>query len=263
VFFRFQLFDINATVTWSFPRLAPFSLAWNCSGMIRDRGRSAQALSACLLACAFMMSAAARARPVVLELFTSQACSSCPPADALLAELARRPDVIALDLHVDYWNGPGWRDPYSMAEFSARQQHYATLLGDSEVYTPELVVDGRRGVVGSDREAVEAAIDAARADNSVGIRLRRAGDGLTAEIEAGGEEATLWLAGIASSRTTRIGGGENGGRTLTEANVVLSLAPVASLSGAAQSLHLVAPAGDRAIVFLQAAGGDILGAASL
>src|SRR6516162_7545054 len=108
--------------------------------------------------------AAARAgeRPVLVELFTSEGCSSCPPADALLAELASRPDVLALSFHVDYWDRLGWKDPYSSREATARQNRYATLLDLATVYTPQIVVDGKWQAVGSDRADVEHALDRAR-----------------------------------------------------------------------------------------------------
>jgi hypothetical protein len=106
--------------------------------------------------------ATADARPVVVELFTSQGCSSCPPADALLGELARRGDVLALGFHISYWDGLGWRDPFSSQSSTDRQRAYARLLGTGQVYTPQMVVDGRREMVGSDRAAVLAALRDAR-----------------------------------------------------------------------------------------------------
>src|SRR5271169_3687855 len=111
-----------------------------------------------------ILQAQAGQRPVVVELFTSEGCSSCPPADALLAELANRPDVLALSFHVDYWDRLGWKDPFSSPEATARQEDYARLLGINSVYTPQIVVDGRLETVGSDRSAVERALDAARHD---------------------------------------------------------------------------------------------------
>src|SRR5712671_4480747 len=103
-------------------------------------------------------------RPIVVELFTSQGCSSCPPADALLAELAKRPDVLALSFHVDYWDRLGWKDPYSSRAATDRQNRYAKLLALHTVYTPQIVVDGKWEAVGSDRADVERALDLARRD---------------------------------------------------------------------------------------------------
>src|SRR5690242_14224748 len=101
--------------------------------------------------------------PVVVELFTSQGCSSCPPADAYLAELAARRDVLALSIHVDYWNYIGWTDPFASREATQRQKEYARNLGQKYVYTPEIVVDGAAHEVGSDREGCERLIAAAKA----------------------------------------------------------------------------------------------------
>jgi hypothetical protein len=208
-----------------------------------------------------LLPAAAQAGPIVVELFTSQSCSSCPPADAVLAELASRPGIIALGMHVDYWNGLGWHDPYSQHAFTERQRAYAELLPDREVYTPELVVGGRSSVVGSDRPAVEAALAAAAAGEQVGLTLRRDGDALVAAAGSGAGTAKLWLAGYDLHHETRIGGGENGGRTLAEADIVRSLAPVAAWSGSPLRIRLALPMGEQAAVFLQAPDGRIIGAA--
>src|SRR5437870_8060822 len=119
-------------------------------------------LSLCLAL--HIASAQAGERPIVVELFTSQGCSSCPPADALLAELARRPDVLALSFHVDYWDRLGWKDPFSSRAATERQNRYAKLLALPTVYTPQIVVDGKWQAVGSDRADVEHALDLARRD---------------------------------------------------------------------------------------------------
>src|SRR5215472_7991630 len=110
-----------------------------------------------LSVCLALSGASARAgeRPIVVELFTSEGCSSCPPADKLLSELANRPDVLALSFHVDYWDGLGWKDPYSSREATKRQNRYATLLDLATVDTPQIVVDGKWQAVGSDRPDVE------------------------------------------------------------------------------------------------------------
>jgi hypothetical protein len=216
------------------------------------------------LLCALLLGpAAASAQPVVLELFTSQGCSSCPPADALLTELARQPDVLALDLHVDYWDRLGWRDPFSSAAFTQRQRRYASLLGQDEIYTPELVVGGTQGVVGSDRAAVAAAIQAARIAPQVMLQLRRETGQLVVQAGAGPGSATLWLAGFDPHRETQVGRGENGGRHLVEANVVRSLTTLADWLGTPLQLAVAPPAGEAAAVFLQRADGRIIGAAMM
>ena len=217
---------------------------------------------AAIMAAACTAPVAARA-DTVLELFTSQSCSSCPPADALLGELANQPGVLALGFHVDYWDRLGWKDPYSSAAYTARQRHYAALWNDDDVYTPELVVGGKSGVVGSDRRAVADAIAASRAAPQVTLRLSRDGNGLVVEAGPGQGTATLMLAGFDAHHVTRVGGGENGGRTLEESNVVRSLAAAGTWTGAAMHVALPKPPGERAAVFLQRADGQIIGAAAV
>src|SRR6516162_2207078 len=119
-------------------------------------------LSLCLIEA--VIAARAGERPILVELFTSEGCSSCPLADALLAELASRPDVLALSFHVDYWDRLGWKDPFSSREATQRQNRYAALLDLATVYTPQIVVDGGWQAVGSDRPDVEHALDLARRD---------------------------------------------------------------------------------------------------
>jgi len=143
-----------------------------------------RALIAATLASALpRLAHAAAGTPVVLELFTSQGCSSCPPADALLGTLTKRPAVIGLAWHVDYWDRLGWHDRYASSLATARQQAYARQLGN-EVFTPALVIGGAQIVVGSDRHAVETAIDAAPT-MPVQVTLSRSEDGTTVDIGAG------------------------------------------------------------------------------
>src|SRR6266404_113289 len=131
-----------------------------------------------------VLPAQAGERPIVVELFTSEGCSSCPPADALLAELASRPDVLTLSFHVDYWDRLGWKDPFSSREANERQNRYATLLDLATVYTPQVVVDGRWQAVGSDRADVERALDRARRDRRE-VPVTLAVDHGQARIEVG------------------------------------------------------------------------------
>jgi hypothetical protein len=205
------------------------------------------------------------AQPVVLELFTSQSCSSCPPAEALLGRLATEPDVLALSLHVDYWNRTGWRDRYSDIGATDRQRAYAARLGQDDVYTPELVVDGAAGLVGSDQAAVQAAVAAARRLPDAGppLAATRDGSALRVRVGAGTGRATVLLVGFDAHHDTAIGGGENAGRTLAETNVVRSLAAAGVWNGPALDLRLAWPRGERAAVLLQQADGRILAAAAI
>ena len=204
----------------------------------------------------------AAAPTVVLELFTSQGCSSCPPADALLGELARRPGVVALAWHVDYWDRPGWRDPYSSHLATERQRAYADIL-DAEVYTPALVIDGVRMVVGSARQAVSASI-AASAPPALDVTLLRTPAGMTALVGRAPAPVSALLVTFEPEHVTQIGGGENGGRRLREFNIVRTATALASWDGAPRTLQAPAPpAGLGAALLVQ--GGDlhVLGAALL
>jgi hypothetical protein len=205
--------------------------------------------------------------PVVVELFTSQGCSSCPPADALLGELAQRPDVVALAFHVDYWDYIGWKDPFASPATTARQRQYAATLGLRMIYTPQMVVDGRIDVVGSHRAEVTSAIEASAVQPKLAVRIEDDGQGgHRAVIAAGvGAEATIWLAVLDSQQETRVGRGENGGRTLKEFNIVREWRRIGTWSGSAVTLPLDAAAGeDRnacAVIVQSGSTGPILGAA--
>ncbi|MGO8970807.1 MAG: DUF1223 domain-containing protein [Myxococcaceae bacterium] len=181
--------------------------------------------------------------PVLLELFTSEGCSSCPPADEALSSLAREQPVsgaqiIPLELHVDYWNSLGWADPFSLPEATARQEHYAaagTGASDSQLFTPQMVVDGTRSFVGNAELARAAVAQAvARPKRRVHAALRAVPGGVDVELQVGpGEDkpAALWVVLTESGLSSRVTRGENRGRTLFHAPVVRSLEQVAVVPG--------------------------------
>ncbi len=217
--------------------------------------------------------AAGEARTVV-ELFTSQGCSSCPPADAYLGELAARDDLIALSFHVDYWNYIGWRDPFSKRQWSLRQRAYGDTLKRRYVYTPQMVIDGVAEAVGSKRARVAELIDAALRRNKIAVEISHP-DRDTIHIrvpaEAGyaGPAATVWLAFYDYERTTAIEAGENDGVRLTNTNIVRSMARIGTWRGAVMEWTLpveaVGGAGrDGCAILVQAGGnGRIIGAVAL
>ncbi|MEA2768894.1 MAG: hypothetical protein QOD93_1856, partial [Acetobacteraceae bacterium] len=168
---------------------------------------------------ALATTAQAQQAPVVVELFTSQGCSSCPPADAFLTDLARqRGDVLPLAFHVTYWDSLGWKDPYSLDAATARQRQYARHLGDDGVYTPQMVVDGTTGFVGSSRLQGLSAISGA-APKPVPVSLNRDGQNLLINVGAGSGQAAVLLIGFDPAHETQIGRGENSGRKLLESNI--------------------------------------------
>jgi hypothetical protein len=206
-------------------------------------------------------------RPIVVELFTSQACSDCPPADALLKRVqAQNPDVLALDLHVTYWDGAAWTDPYSLQAATTLQNNYATLAQNSEIYTPEAVVDGQKQFVGSDSATMAAAIDQARAQiaaaQAVAVSITTQADALTVQIGAGNGTASASLFGFDPEHTTSVLGGENTGATLSEVNVVRSITQLGAWTGQPVTIKLHPPAGQKFAVLVQKPDGTILGAAS-
>ena len=202
----------------------------------------------------------AATRPVVVELFTSEGCSSCPPADAFLTELARtRSDVLPLAFHITYWDQLGWKDPYGLAAATARQARYGARFGDGS-YTPEMVVDGRKGLVGSDRRAADAAIAAAATEHGAApnLAVTRTGSGLSIKIAGGHGPASIVLVGYDPQHQTIVGRGENSGRSLVESNIVRSLRTIGQWNGAPLTLAASAPAGAQAAVLLEAPNGFTL-----
>jgi hypothetical protein len=204
-------------------------------------------------------------RPIVVELFTSQGCSSCPPANAYLNEMVKqRRDVLALAFHVTYWDRLGWKDPFSFAAATDRQAVYGRRFGDGS-YTPEIVVDGSASAVGSDRGAVGPAIENAKRNGqtAAAVNVTKSGEQLSIEVGTGAGNARVLLIGFDHEHTTAIGRGENGGRTLTEANVVRSIRSVGQWSGAALRLNERFPEGEDVAVVLEAPDGRIIGATRL
>jgi hypothetical protein len=221
-------------------------------------------LSLGLLAVLSPVVANAAERPVVVELFTSQGCSSCPPANAYLNELSRGRDVLALAFHVTYWDRLGWKDPFSIEAATDRQGIYGRRFGDGS-YTPEIVVDGAAGMVGSDRGAVGPAIENAKRQGrtAAAVNVTRNGEQVSIEVGAGSGNGRILLIGFDHEHTTAIPRGENGGRTLTEANVVRSIRIVGQWSGAALRLNERFPEGQDVAVVLEAPDGRIIGASRL
>lgn len=233
------------------------------------------AATAWLLAAAGPVQAGTERLPVVAELFTSQGCASCPPADALLAELATRRGVIALSFHVDYWNYLGWKDPFAAREFTERQKRYRQSLGLHYAYTPQMVIDGQAEGVGSQRETMLRLVAEARveADAKVPVALSVAEGGalaLTIGAAQRAVECEVWLLAVDREKTTDVERGENSGRTLTNTNVVRAVARIGPWYGDSARLSLPAltrPEGgapDGYAVLIQSTGSArILGAALL
>lgn len=182
--------------------------------------------------------------PVVVELFTSQGCSSCPPADALLAKLAADPHVIALAFHVDYWDHLGWRDPFSSREWSARQGDYVRAMRLESAYTPQIVVNGARQMVGSNASAVSSAIAEESRRAALPLSIKREGESLRVIADVP-RSAELLVVFFDDAPSTNVPRGENTGRTLVNAHVVRKLVRV-------QAGEVVAvPRGTNAAVLLQ------------
>src|SRR5882672_5442372 len=202
----------------------------------------------------------AEPRPIVVELFTSQGCSSCPPADALLDELAKRSDIIALGFHVDYWDGLGWKDPLSSPEATARQRAYAHQFGRRQVYTPQLVVDGADEAIGSDRAEVTALLRRAKPEATAPVSFSPNGHAVS--IGAGNGKGRVLLVRYTLHRTTRVAAGENARHTAEDANGVEALQTLGDWQGGAVTYQFEPPAAGAGVaVLVQAADGRILGAA--
>ncbi|MGP8232949.1 MAG: DUF1223 domain-containing protein [Methylovirgula sp.] len=185
----------------------------------------------------------------VVELFTSQGCSSCPPADRLLTQLAAKSDTVALTFPINYWDYIGWKDTLAAPEFTARQQAYANGRADPHVYTPEAVIDGLFDAVGSDKAAIDKALAHGKASGqalSVAAHLRESGGRLEIDIDRGAAAAPagIYVLRVAKTRTVQISRGENSGRKVTYTNVVRAIRKVGEWDGAPLSLKLTELRGD-------------------
>jgi hypothetical protein len=214
----------------------------------------------------------------VVELFTSQGCSSCPAADKVLGELAKDPNIIALSLPIDYWDYLGWKDTLADARFSARQKAYSHARGDRDVYTPQIVVNGSAHVIGSDRAGIEGAIDTTKqADGvmSVPVSMTLSGKQINVSVAASSKgpaakHGEVWICSVSKSVPIKIGKGENRGKEITYYNVVRTLLKVGDWNGSAGSwtvpLENISREGvDAAVVYVQDGSrekpGPMLGAA--
>jgi hypothetical protein len=221
------------------------------------------ALGVCAIVAIIRPADASEPRAVV-ELFTSQGCSSCPPADNIIGELAKDPSIIALSMPIDYWDYLGWKDTLADARFSARQKAYSHMLSDRGVYTPQVIVNGSAHVIGSDRAGIEGAIgDTQKADGvmSVPVTMTLSGKQINVSVAASGKGPTsmhgeVWICSVTREIPISIGRGENRGREITYHNVVRNLLKVGDWNGSSGSwtvpLENISRDGvDAAVVYVQ------------
>lgn len=207
--------------------------------------------------------------PVVVELYTSQGCSSCPPADEILHQLAARPDVIALALHVDYWDYIGWADSFASPDYTRRQQNYARVANASTIYTPQMVIAGQDHVIGTKpMEVADLIRDQSDLSNGVNVSVTRSGNRIVIAGQAQGgfnRAAMIQVIRYSPEETVDIRRGENAGRQLSYANIVTDLSVVGEWDGRSD-LNMTVNAGGNApvVVIIQEPGpGAILAAAQL
>jgi hypothetical protein len=221
---------------------------------------------------------AAQDRPrAVIELFTSQGCSSCPPADRLMTELARDPGLIVLTMPVDYWDYLGWKDTLANPAFSARQRAYSWVRGDRQVFTPQSVINGSFQAIGSERAAIDNAIGSSVAQIGsptlpVDVRITRGANGFAVTVAQDALRAGhVWIVPVANERHVKIGRGENASRAITYSNVALGLTRIGEWTGSRTELPVPASAltgdADGFVVLVQGGtdkkAGRIVGAARL
>jgi hypothetical protein len=204
----------------------------------------------------------------VVELFTSEGCNSCPPAEAYIGELAQRPDVLALAFHVDYWDDLGWRDRFGLSEAVQRQNVYATALRLSSVYTPQVIIDGQHDYVGSDRSSISRAL----AKNRSGVALALSVHEGEVLVDLGAHEKAapcdVLLISYLRTAVSPIGRGENAGRTLKEFNIVRGFRTLGRWDGQKQVYRsrvdsLPSDATDVAVLIQPLGQAPIVGAATI
>ncbi|MEE1656653.1 DUF1223 domain-containing protein [Microvirga sp. CF3062] len=235
-----------------------------------------KAILAALAFAACLQPALAEPPRAVVELFTSQGCSSCPPADELLVEYSRQPDIVALSLPVNYWDYLGWKDTLAHVAFTERQKAYAHSRSDRQVFTPQMIVNGKKSSIGSDRAQVEKAIQyttKGRKALPVNVIITEQNGAVSIAIEetpdTAQREAEIWILPVLKSQTVPIERGENRGKTITYANVVRGLNRVGDWRGGSARfevpLEMARKGGDAYVVLLQGTDatrpGLILGAA--
>jgi hypothetical protein len=206
--------------------------------------------------------------PIVVELFTSQGCSSCPRADVVLGELKSRSDILPLSFHVTYWDRLGWPDTFGLEASTERQRTYADMLDQGGLYTPQMVIGGRIDVVGSQRRRIREAIDLLAGHRQPGLPI--AIEDSVLKLGAGpSDEATIWLFGVDREHEVWIQRGENRGRVIRYHNVVREVTSLGAWSGEAMEValplqRLAADGRDSVAVIVQRTGtGDILAASKV
>jgi len=243
----------------------PYPLSYRQFSEQRPARRLFLALTLPALILLYPLSPAQAAGSAVIELFTSQGCSSCPPADRLLGELSQRPEIIAISLPVDYWDYIGWKDTLASPHFSARQRAYAASHGEHQVYTPQAIVNGVTEAVGSDRNELEQAIAASKtAQNEMAptVLLNDLDGSLKIDIHGGdGSPANVMIMRVAHKTMVKIGRGENAGNAVTYTNVVRAIRMLGEWNGQAQSFTVPEIKGDGEgyIVLLQKGSPDLPG----
>jgi hypothetical protein len=201
----------------------------------------------------------------VIELFTSQGCSSCPPADKLMGELIRDPSLVAFSLPVDYWDSLGWKDTLADPRNAERQRAYARVRGERGVYTPQAVINGTAHVVGSDKAALQQAVASTRGNLSVAVNATVGGDTLSVDVPSGKGAGEVWVYALAKEVPVAVARGENRGRTVTYHNVARSWQKLGNWNGteARWSIplnQLTASGADTAAVLVQSGSASDPGA---